>query len=59
MERVDDVGAILLASNITTTCCDKHVVIRYEYVNEMVEERMVMIVFVTSADNDRDILKKT
>ena len=34
MVRVNDVGAIFMASNITTTCCTKHVDIRYKYINE-------------------------
>ena len=33
MVRVHNVGAILMASNIKTTCCTKHVDIRYKYVN--------------------------
>ena len=56
--RVDTVGAIFIASNITTTCHTKHVDIRYKYVNEYVEDGVVKIVFVKSADNDSDILTK-
>ena len=56
--RVDNVGAIFMASNITTTCCTKHVDIRYKYVNEYVEDGVVKIVFVKSADNDSNILTK-
>ena len=44
--RVDNVGAIFMGSNITTTCSTKHVDIRYKYVNEYVEDRVVKIVFV-------------
>ena len=36
--RVDNVGAIFMASNITTICCTKHVDIQYKYVNEYVED---------------------
>ena len=32
--RVDNMGAIFMASNIMTTCHTKHVDIRYKYVNE-------------------------
>ena len=46
MERVGNVGAIFMASNITTTCCTKNVDISYKYVNEYVEDRVVKIVFV-------------
>ena len=34
MVRVDNVGAIFMERNITTTCCTMHVDIRYKYVNE-------------------------
>ena len=34
MARVDNIGAIFMASNITTTCHTKHVDTRYRYVNE-------------------------
>ena len=53
MVRVDNVGAIFMASNIITACCTKHMDIRNKYVNEYVK-----IVFVKSADNDSNILTK-
>ena len=37
MVIVDNAGAKFMASNITTTCCTKHVDIRYTYVSEYVE----------------------
>ena len=58
MVIVNNVGAIFMASNITTTCCTKNVDIRYKYVNEYVEDGVVKIVFVKSADNDSNILTK-
>ena len=58
MVRVDNVGAIFMASNITTTCHTKHVDIRYKYVNEYVEDGVVKIGFVKSADHDSNILSK-
>ena len=39
MVRVNNVGAIFMASNITTTSHTKHVDIRYKYVNEYVEDK--------------------
>jgi hypothetical protein len=56
--RVDNVGAIFMASNITTSNRTKHVDIRYKYVNEYVEDGTVKIIFVKSADNDSDVLTK-
>ena len=46
MVRVDNMGAIFMASNITTTYHTKHMDIRYKYVNEYVEDRVVKIVFI-------------
>ena len=58
MVRVDCIGAIFIASNITTMSCTKHVDIRYMYVNKYVEDGIVKVVFVKSADNDSVILTK-
>ena len=49
--RVDKVGAIFMASNITTTCCTKHVDIRYKCASKYIEDRVAKC-----ADNDSDIL---
>ena len=56
MVGVDNVGAIFMASNITTTSCTKHMDIRYKYVKEYVEDGIVKMFFVKSADNDSYIL---
>ena len=56
--RVDNIGAIFMASNITTTWHSKHVDIRYKYVNEYVDNGVVKIVFVKSAENDSNFLTK-
>ena len=58
MARVDNVGAIFMASNITTMSCTKLIDIRYKYVNEYVEDRVVKIILVKSAENDINILTK-
>ena len=55
--RVDNVSVIFMACNIITKSCMEHVDIRYEYVNEYVEDGIVKVVF-KSADNDSDILTK-
>ena len=59
MVRLDNVGAIFMASNIIITCCTKHVDISYKYVNKYVEDGVVKIIFVKSADNDSDISQKS
>ena len=56
--RVDNMGAIFMANDITTTCRTKHVDIRYKYVTEYVEDGVVKIIFVKSVDNDSNILTK-
>ena len=58
MVRVDNVGAIFMASNIMTTSHTKHVDIWYNFVNEYVEDGIVKIIFIKLADNDSDILTK-
>ena len=57
MVRVDNVGTIFMASNITTMSHTKYVDIWYKYVNEYVEDGIVKIIFIKSA-NDSDILTK-
>ena len=48
--RVDNIGVIFMASNITTMSCTKHVNIWYKYVIENIEDEFVKIIFVKSAD---------
>ena len=55
---MDYIGAIFMASYITTTCHTKHVEIWYKYINEYVGDRVVKIVFIKSAENDSNILTK-
>ena len=43
--RVDNISTIFMASSISSTSCTKHIDIRYKYVNEYVEDRIVKVVF--------------
>ena len=52
--RVDNVGAIFMAENVTTSPRTKHVDIRYRFVNEMVQDEFIKIIFVKSEDNVSD-----
>ena len=45
--KVENVGAIFIASTIATTCHTMHHDIRYKYINEYVEVRVVKTVFVS------------
>ena len=56
--RVDNVGAIFMSKNISTSNRTKHVDIRTKYVNEYVEDGIIKIIFVQSGDNDSDIMTK-
>ena len=56
--HVDNVRAIFMAQNITTSSCTKHVDVRYKYVNEFVEDGVVKIVFVKSKENNADLFTK-
>jgi len=50
--EVDDVGAIYIANNHTTSQRTKHVDTRYPFVRNYVEDGILKVVFVTSEDND-------
>ena len=56
--RVDNVGAIFMSKNITTSNRTKHVDIRTKYVNEYCEDGILKIIFIKSEDNDSDITTK-
>ena len=56
--KVDNVGIIFMDSNIFTTSHTKHVDIKYKYLNEYVEDRIVKIIFVKTTENDSNILTK-
>ena len=56
--HVDNVGAIFMSGNVTTTSRTKHVDIRYKFVNEYAEDGIIKIIFVRSEDNYSDILTK-
>ena len=56
--RVDNVGAIYMTENTTTSTRTKHVDTRYHFVKEFIDENFLKIVFVRSEDNDADIFTK-
>lgn len=56
--HIDNVGAIWLANNKTTSERTKHVDIRAHYVREFIVDETIGIVFVHSDDNDSDIFTK-
>ncbi len=56
--QVDNIGAIFMAQNVTTTSRTKHVDIRYKFINEYVEDGIAKVIFVKSKENDADIFIK-
>ena len=55
---VDNVGAIWLSNNRTTSDRTKHIDIRTSFVKEYQEDRKIIIKFVKSEDNEADIFTK-
>ena len=56
--RVDNVGAIFLSNNASLSQRTKHIDVRYHFVREFVEDGVIKIVFVKSAENDADLYTK-
>ena len=53
--QVDNVGAIFMAENLTTSQRTKHVDIHYHFVREFVEDGFIRIIFVQTMENTADI----
>ena len=53
--RVDNVGAIFMSENVTTSNMTKHVDTKYRFVNEFVDNRFNEIIYVKTKDNIADI----
>jgi hypothetical protein len=56
--HVDNVGAIYLSNNYTTSQRTKHIDVRVHFVRQYIEEGVFKIVFIRSEDNDADIFTK-
>ena len=56
--HVDNVGAIWLSNNRTTSDRTKHIDIRTSLVKEHQEDKKIIIKFVKSEDNEADIFTK-
>ena len=52
--KVDNVGAIFMAGNVSTSPRTKHVDVRYRYVTEFIEDGLIKIQFVRTRDNESD-----
>ena len=56
--RVDNIGAIFMSENITASNRTKHVDIRFHFVNEMVEQGFIEVIFIRTNENLADIFTK-
>ena len=56
--RVDNMGAIFMSENSTTSNRTKHVDTRYRFVNEFVGDGFNKIMFLKTEDNVTDIFTK-
>ena len=56
--RVDNVGAIFMSENVTTSNMTNHVDTRYRFVNEFMEDGFIEISFVKTKNNVADIFTK-
>lgn len=56
--KTDNVGAIYLSNNYTTSQRTKHIDVRVHFVRQFIEDGIFKIEFVGSEDNDADIFTK-
>jgi hypothetical protein len=56
--RVNNVGAIFMSENASTSSQTRHVDIRYHFVREYVEDGFIRIIFVCSEENLADEFTK-
>ncbi len=56
--RVDNIGAIFMAENVTTSTRTRHVDVRYHFVREFVEDGFIKVIFVRTTKNKADIFTK-
>lgn len=54
MVRDDNVGAIVMCKNASTSSGTRHVDVRYQFVREFVEKGFIRVVFVRSGENLSD-----
>ena len=56
--RVDNVGAIFMSKNTSTSGQTKHIDIHYQYVNEMILDGFLKVLFVKMSENVADVFTK-
>ena len=56
--RVDNIGAIFMAENITATSRTRHVDLRYRFIKQFQDDGFLRIVFVKTEENCSDLMTK-
>ena len=56
--HVDNIGAIFIAENVTTTSRTKHIDLRYRFIHEYIDDGFMKVIFCRSEDNKSDIFTK-
>ena len=56
--RVDNMGAVFMSNNVTTSSRTKHIDIRSKFAREFVQDGVIIVRFVRTEDNDSDIMAK-
>jgi len=55
---VDNIGAIFMAENVSTSSRTKHIDVCYHFVWEFINDGFIKIIFVRTGDNKADIFTK-
>ena len=54
----DNVGAIFIVNNPQVSVRTKHIDVRYHFTKDMVEDEMLMVKYIPSAENYADVMRK-
>ena len=58
MVMIDNIGAIYLSDNATSSKRTKHIDTRYHFTRDYIEDGVIKVKFVESVDNDADTFTK-
>ncbi len=54
----DNIGAMFLAENASTSQRTKHIDVRYHFIRDLVQNGTIQIIFIKTTENDADIYTK-
>jgi len=55
---MDNIGAIFMVENVSTSPRTKHIDVRYHFVQEFIEDGFIKIIFIQTGDNKADVFTK-